>query len=45
MTSEKEYSAKVDGIGRVVIPLPIREIMNIAEGDIVTLRVLDVHKK
>jgi AbrB family looped-hinge helix DNA binding protein len=41
----KECTVKVDRIGRVVIPSPIREIMDIEEGDFVTLKVMEVHKK
>ena len=30
--------------GQIVVPLSIRQIMNMAEGDIITIDVLEVHK-
>jgi len=36
---ESSFTAKVQKLGRVVIPKPVREALNINEGDIVLLRV------
>jgi transcriptional pleiotropic regulator of transition state genes len=36
----KEYARNMDGLGRIVIPMEIRKINNINEGDLLGIKVL-----
>lgn len=40
-----EFSAKVTQRGKITIPSPIREVLEIKDGDIVTVNILEVAKK